>query len=111
MFGKIKFAKGLREMTDKNIIKICDAIDCKNRPTWKQAFFTEKGVAIVDLCEEHHFILRTKVNQNVKIDENVLKWLLLQDANHHKVTKYGLIKGRSDIEFLKELDKIELVLE
>lgn len=96
---------------DKNVIVICDCIGCKNRPTWRQGFITKKGCIVVDLCKEHHFILRTKVPGNTKLDENVLKWLLVQDANHHNVVKYRIVRGLSDIEFLKELDKIEIELE
>lgn len=98
-------------MHNKNAIVICDCIGCKNRPTWRQGFWTMKGLVIIDLCEEHHFILRTKVPENVKLDEHVLKWLLVQDANHHNVVKYGTIRGHSDLEFLKELDKIDIEFE
>ncbi len=95
------------KMHNKNVILICDCIGCKNRPTWRQGFFIRKELAIVDLCEDHHFILRTKVNNDVKLDEHVLKWLLVQDADIIRVTKYGVI----DIEFMRELDKIDLDLE
>lgn len=98
-------------MHNKNVIVICDCIDCKNRPTWKQGFVTKKGFVVVDLCEGHHFILRTKVPNDVILDENILKWLLIQDANHNKVLKYGKIIGHKDLEFLRELDKIEIELE
>ncbi len=96
---------------DKKSIAICDCIGCNNRPTWKQGFWTEKNLVIVDLCEEHHLILRTKVPRDVKLDEHVLKWLLVQDANHHKIVKYGIIRGPADLEFMKELDKIHIDLE
>ena len=96
---------------NKSVIVICDCIGCKNRPTWRQGFATKKGIVVVDLCEEHHFILRTKVLQNILLDGNVLKWLLMQDANHYKVIKYGIVMGIADIAFLKELDKIDLELE
>lgn len=66
---------------------------------------------MVDLCEEHHYILRAKVPKNIPLDENVLKWLLMQDANRHKVVKYGIITGSGDLEFMRELDKIDLEVE
>lgn len=99
------------DMHNKNVIVICDCIDCKNRPTWRQGFMTKKGFVAVDLCEDHHYILRTKVPKDIPLDENVLKWLLMQYANPHKVVKYGIVSGSADIEFLRELDKIDLELE
>ena len=96
---------------DKNVIVICDCIGCKNRPTWKQGFMTKKGLVVIDLCEEHHFILRIKVPRDVLLDEHVLKWLLMQEANHNRVVKYGIVTGYSDLEFLRELDNIDLELE
>jgi hypothetical protein len=96
---------------DKNVIVICDCIGCKNKPTWRQGFMTKKGLIVVDLCEDHHFILRTKVPRDIPLDENVLKWLLMQYANHHRVIKYGIITGSDDIEFLRELDKIDIEFE
>lgn len=100
-----------KNVHDKNVIVICDCIDCKNRPIWKQEFATKKGFVVVDLCEEHHYILRTKVSDGIQLDEKILKWLLIQDANHHKVAKYGTITGHKDLEFLRELEKIEIELE
>lgn len=99
------------KMYDKNSIVICDCIGCENRPTWKQGFMTKKGLIIVDLCEEHHFILRTKVQKDILLDGHVLKWLLMQEANRNKVVKYGIIVGSSDLEFLRELDKIDIEVE
>lgn len=99
------------ELFVKNAIVICDCIGCQNRPTWRQGFRTKKGLVIVDLCEEHHFILRTKVSNNVQLDEHVLKWLLIQEANHHRVVKYGDVTGISDIELFRELNKIDIELE
>lgn len=92
----------------KNVLVMCDCIGCKNKPTWVQAFLVKKKVTIVDLCEEHHFILRTKVGNDIPLDENVLKWLLMQDANAHRVTKYGILRGPTDIEMSKRLREIEL---
>lgn len=96
---------------NKNVIVICDCIGCKNRPAWRQGFMTKKGLIVIDLCEEHHFILRTKVPIDILLDEKVLKWLLMQEANSHKVVKYGIVNGSADIEFLRELDKIDIEFE
>lgn len=96
---------------NKNVIVICDCIGCKNKPTWRQGFITKKGLIVIDLCGEHHFILRTKVPRDIPLDENVLKWLLMQYANRHMVVKYGIITGSDDIEFLRELDKIDIDFE
>lgn len=93
---------------DKKLLVLCDCIDCPNRPTWRQGFTTKKGLAIVDLCEMHHFILRTKVPNRIPLDENVLKWLLIQDANINTVVKYGILKSATDIKVMKELKKINL---
>jgi hypothetical protein len=96
---------------NKSVIVICDCIGCKNKPTWRQGFLVKKGFVSVDLCEDHHFILRTKVPKDIPLNENVLKWLLVQDSNPHKVEKYGTVTGSMDIEFMKELNKIEIDLE
>lgn len=96
---------------NKNVIVICDCIGCKNKPSWRQGFMTKKGLIEIDLCEDHHFILRTKVPRDIPLDENVLKWLLMQYANHHRVIKYGMITGSDDIEFLRELNKIDIDFE
>lgn len=95
---------------NKNVIVICDCIGCKNSPTWRQGFNIKKGFIVVDLCEDHHHILRTKVPKDIPLNEDVLKWLLMQDVNPHRVVKYGIITGY-DREFLRELDKIELEFE
>lgn len=100
----------LIKMVKKSLV-ICDCIDCPNVPTWVQAFTVKNGVAIVNLCREHHFILRTKVPNSIPLDENVLKWLLIQDANAHTVTKYGIWKSSADIKAMRELKKIELDIE
>jgi hypothetical protein len=96
---------------NKNVIVICDCIDCRNRPTWIQGFMTKKGFVMVDLCEDHHYILRTKVPKDIPLDENVLKWLLMQEANSDRVVKYGIVNGSADTEFMRELDKIDIELE
>jgi len=99
------------KMYNKNVIVICDCIGCKNKPIWRQGFMTKKGLIVIDLCEGHHFILRTKVPRDIPLDEKVLKWLLMQDANPHRVVKYGIITGSDDIEFMRELDKIDIEFE
>lgn len=93
---------------DKKLLVLCDCIDCPNRPTWRQGFTTKKGLVIVDLCEIHHLILRTKVPNSSPLDEDVLKWLLIQDANIQTVMKYGILRGSIDIKVMKELKKIKL---
>lgn len=93
---------------NKKAIIICDCVGCKNRPTWRQGFFTDKGLILVDLCEDHHFILRTKVPNYISLNEDVLKWLLIQDPHPNRVTKYGVLKGPAEIEMMKELNKIDL---
>lgn len=95
---------------NKNVVVICDCVGCENEPVWRQGFVIKKGFVVVDLCEEHHYILRTKVPSDIPLNEDVLKWLLIQDVNSHKVVKYGIATG-TDIEFMKELNKIELDLE
>lgn len=69
---------------------LCDCFGCRNLSNWKQSFYAYKQKVIVYLCNEHHFILRTKVKGNVKLDENVLTWLYKQPANSNKVVKYGI---------------------
>jgi hypothetical protein len=96
---------------NKNVIVICDCIGCENRPTWRQGFMIKKGFVTVDLCEEHHYILRTKVPMGIPLNEDVLKWLLIQEANPDIVAKYGMMTGSIDMEFLRELNKIDLELE
>lgn len=97
-------------MTDHiyNKIVICDCIGCGNRPSIKQIFTTKKGLVKVDLCKPHYFILRTKVPKNIPLNEDVLKWLLIQDPDPNKAPKYGIIRGLYDTEIIKELKKIEL---
>ena len=96
---------------NKNVIVICDCIGCKNRPTWRQGFMIKKGFVAVDLCEDHHYILRTKVPKDIPLDETVLKWLLMPYAKHNQVVKYGIVIGSADIEFLRELAKIDVEFE
>ena len=68
---------------------LCDCLGCREEGTWRQLL----GNNIVRLCEEHHLILRTKVKKDIDIeyDIDVLKWLLKQPRNHHKVMKYGIV--------------------
>lgn len=69
---------------------LCDCFGCKNPSNWRQGFNAYGQDIVVYLCNEHHFILRTKVNMNIKLDENVLMWLYKQPANSFKVVKYGV---------------------
>lgn len=96
---------------NKNVIVICDCIGCKNKPTWRQGFMMKKGLIVIDLCEDHHFILRTKVPKDIPLDEKVLKWLLMQETNSYRIVKYGIITGFADIELMRELDKIDIDFE
>lgn len=91
-----------------NKIVICDCIGCKNRPTLRQGFFTKKGLIIIDLCEQHRRILRTKVPKGMPLNEDILKWLLIQDSDANYAPRYGRMKGLVDEEIMKELNKIEL---
>lgn len=63
----------------------CQA-NCDNNATWKQ----EIGSEIIHICEEHHFILRTKVPNNRELDVKVLEWIKQQPSNHNKVVKFGV---------------------
>jgi len=91
-----------------NKIVICDCIGCKNRPALKQGFFTNKGLVVIDLCKPHRIILRTKVPKDVPLNEDVLKWLLIQDPDINDTPSYGMTRGLLDTEMVKELNKIEL---
>lgn len=95
----------------KNVLVVCDCIGCTNRPTWIQGFITKDGVVIIDLCEDHHFILRTKVPNEIPLNEDVLKWLLIQDSNPSMVVRYGLLRGQTDIEMAKMLKDINIEYE
>ena len=97
--------------TSKNVLVVCDCVGCKNRPTWRQGFIVKGKVVVVDLCEPHHFILRTKVPNDISLNEDVLKWLLIQDANHTMVVKYGVLRGPTDIATAKMLKNIDLDIE
>lgn len=102
---------------NKKLLILCDSIDCKNKSTWRQGFITESGMSgisgiiVVDLCEEHHHILRAKVPNNIPLNEDVLKWLLIQDADASRVVKYGIVLGTDNIEMMKELRKIKIEYE
>lgn len=91
-----------------NKIVICDCIGCGNRPVIRRGFFTSKGLVVIDLCRQHNTILKIKVPKDVPLNEDVLKWLLIQDPNLDSTQKYGTIKDPSDIEINKALSKIEL---
>lgn len=89
----------------------CDCAGCRDRRSWVQAFETRNGIVNVDLCKDHHFILRTKVPEGIKLDENVLKWLLVQDKNYHDIVKYGVLRGPADIKLRNALKNLKLEFE
>lgn len=95
----------------KDIILICDCIDCNNMAVWKQSFMTRKGFIIVNLCEPHHYILRTKVPNNFSLDEDVLKWLMVQGTNPYKVAQYGTLHSLRNVLMMEQLRKVELEFE
>lgn len=95
----------------KNIIIKCDCAGCRDRATWVQAFDTKYGVINVDLCPGHHIVLRTKVPDGTRLNEDVLKWLLVQDKNPHNVANYGILRGPIDIKLRNALKNIKLEFE
>lgn len=95
----------------KNKIIKCDCSGCRDRATWVQAFNTKNGVVNVDLCKDHHIILRTKVPGGTELNEDVLKWLLIQEKNPHNVTKYGILRGPIDIKVKNALKNLKLEFE
>ncbi len=92
----------------KEIIPICDCIDCNNMVEWRQGFMTKDGIVVINLCEMHHYILRTKVPNNVMLDENVLKWLMVQGTNPYKVGQYGTLFNLRNMLMMEQLKKVEL---
>jgi len=76
-----------------------------------QAFDTKRGMVNIDLCEGHHLVLRTKVPEGTKLNEDVLKWLLVQDKNPHNVANYGVLRGPIDVKLRKALKNIKLEFE
>ena len=95
----------------KDVILICDCIDCNNMAIWRQAFMTKKGFVIVNICEPHHYILRTKVPNSFSLDEDVLKWLMVQGTNPYKVAQYGTLHSLRNLLMMEQLRGIELEFE
>lgn len=95
----------------KNVIIKCDCAGCRDRAAWVQAFNTKNGVTNVDLCKDHHLILITKVPEGIELNEDVLKWLLIQEKNPHHVAKYGILRGPIDIKVKNALKNLKLEFE
>lgn len=100
------------KLVNNKMVELCDCIGCSNEPKWRQGFIKryrgKTDIIRVLLCDRHHDILRTKVPEDQELDEDVLKWLLIQSSNPDHVTMYGIIKGPADIQLMKELKKIRL---
>lgn len=101
------------KLVDNKMVELCDCIGCPNEPRWKQGFIKRRKSNKVDIiyiiiCNEHHDILRTKVPESQELDEDVLKWLLIQSPNPDRVSPYGIVKGPVDTQLVKELKKIKL---
>ena len=101
----------IEKVYGKDIILMCDCIDCNNMAVWKQAFMTKNGFVIVNICEPHHYILRTKIPGNVSLDEDVLKWLMVQGTNPYKVAEYGTLHSLRNVLMMEQLRKVELEFE
>ena len=101
----------IEKVYGKDIILICDCIDCNNMAKWRQSFETKKGNIAVNLCEQHHYILRTKIPRNFSFDENVLKWLMVQGTNPYKVAEYGTLHSLKNVLMMEQLKNIELEFE
>ncbi len=101
----------IKKVYGKEVILICDCIDCNNMAVWKQSFMTKEGSIIINICEPHHYILRTKVPGNIPLDENVLKWLMVQGTNPYKVAEYGTLHNLRNFLMMEQLKNIELEFE
>jgi hypothetical protein len=101
----------IEKVYGKDIILICDCIDCNNMAKWRQSFETKKGNIAINLCEQHHYILRTKIPRNFSFDENVLKWLMVQGTNPYKVAEYGTLHSLKNVLMMEQLRNIELEFE
>ena len=93
----------------KNLIIKCDCAGCRDKAILVQAFETEHGIVNVDLCEGHNIILMNKVPEGTKWNEDVLKWLLVQDKNHN-IGNYGVLRGPIDTKLRNALKEIKLEL-
>lgn len=83
----------------------CDCIRCESGSTWRQEFRVKEDIIIVRLCNNHHYILRTKINSNIDLDEDVLAWLLVQPSEIHRVTRYCMYR-HIDRKIMKNIWKI-----
>ena len=101
----------IRKVYGKYIILICDCIDCNNMAVWRQGFLTKNGLVIINVCEPHHYILRTKVSGNLSLDDDILKWLMVQDTNPYKVAEYGTLHSLKNLLMMERLRCIELEIE
>ncbi len=101
----------IEKVYGKEVIIICDCIDCNNMAVWRQAFVTKKGGVVMHICEPHHYILRTKVPNNFSLDDDVLKWLMVQDTNPYKVAQYGTLHSLRNVLMMEQLKNVELELE
>ncbi len=101
----------IEKVYGKEIILICDCIDCNNMAVWRQTFETKKGNVMVNLCEQHHYILRTKIPRSFPFDENILKWLMVQGTNPCKVAEYGTLHSLKNVLMMEQLKNIDLEFE
>ena len=101
----------IRKVYGNEVIVICDCIDCNNMAVWRQGFTTKSGVVTINVCEPHHYILRTKVPNNVSLDENVLKWLMVQGTNPCKIGQYGTLYNLKNVLMMEQLKNVELEFE
>ena len=101
----------IEKVYGKDIILICDCIDCNNMAVWRQQFETKKGSIMVNLCDQHHYILRTKIPRNFSFDENILKWLMVQGTNPYKVAEYGTLHSLKNVLMMEQLKNIDLEFE
>lgn len=101
----------VQKVYGNDLILICDCIDCNNMATWRQGFITKNGIVTMNICEPHHYILRTKVPGNVSLDEDVLKWLMVQVTNPFKVGLYGTLYNLRNMLMMEQLKNVELEFE
>ncbi len=108
---ELRVIKMIRKVYGNEVIIICDCIDCNNMAVWRQGFMTKNGVVIINLCEPHHYILRAKVPNDVQLDEDVLKWLMVQVTNPYKVGQYGTLYNLRNMLMMEQLKKVKLEFE
>ncbi len=101
----------IKKVYGKEVILICDCIDCNNMAVWSRPFSTKEGDVIINMCEPHDYILRTKVPEDVPMDENVLKWIMVQGTNPYKVAEYGTLHNLRNFLMMEKLKTLELEFE